>query len=230
MAQDERAAWIARVLGFTVPTRGVTNTDALQSRLARSVPLLKSLKAAGAPEMPALLAALEAANGGLNGANAADLLDTLEAMIAHAQAAASGHQAVTAEGGGISYPKLLQRWSGAQAQARQAVAQIGRAVLAMPEVQSDPRFPRVEVAVAMLPGLIPDLGGQLADLLNRGANNDSDAGDAVAAVAAYRQRLSEADALRSLENFARKHVGEVAVYTALDGALAEIGESLDAAA
>lgn len=229
MAQDERAAWIARALGFTVPTHTVTNTDTLRSRLARSTPLLKALKAKGAPEMPALLAALDAANSGLNGANAADLLDTLEAMIARAQAAASGRQAVTAEAGGISYPKLLQRWRGAQAQARQAVAQIGRAVLAMPEVQGDPRFTRVQVAVTMLPDLIPDLGDQLADLLDHGPNAGS-AGEAVAAVAAYRQRLAGANALRSLESFARRHVGDLAVYTALDGALAEIAESLNAAA
>jgi hypothetical protein len=232
MAQDERAAWIARVLGVSVPTHGATDSAALSSRLASCVPLLKALKEEGAPDMPALLTAAEAAKSGLNSANGAELLDTLEGMIARARSAAEERQAIAANDDGISYPKLLLRWRSAQSQAREAVARIGRAVLAMPEVQGDPRFARVQSAVTTLPDLIPDLGGQLADLLEQGIKTGNDAGiarDALAAVASYRRYLADASALRSLESFARKYVGDLPIYTALAGALAQITESLDAA-
>ncbi len=129
------------------------------------------------------------------------------------------------------YPKLLQRWQEAQAVARQAAQEIGKAVLALPDVQADPRFSHAQDAVGMLPGLIPDFGDELASLLQQGSGQgEAGAGDALALVATYRQRVAAATGLGNLERFARKHVGEFAVQATLDDALADVEAGLKTSA
>jgi hypothetical protein len=147
-------------------------------------------------------------------------------------AAARGKAAAAENKRGIAYPKLLLRWRAAQARARGAVDDMGRTLLALPEVKADPRFATAQQAVSLLPGLIPDLGTQLADLLDRGINAGTDGGiaaEALRLVADYRQSLGSATGLGRMEIFARKHVGDLAVLTTLDGALAEIEAGLQAA-
>lgn len=126
-------------------------------------------------------------------------------------------------------PKLLQRWLQAQASAREAAQKIGQAVLALPDVQSDPRFSRAQDAVGMLPGMVPDFGTDLASLLEQGSAQGS-RGDALALVLAYRQRVAAATGLGDLESFARKHVGDFPVRSMLDDALAELEAGLKSAA
>jgi hypothetical protein len=157
MPQDERAAWVARVLGFTIQTNS----------------------AAGSNSIP--------------------------------------------------YPKFLDRWRRARAAAGEALIGIGRAMLALPEVKADPRFERVQSAVTTLPDLIPDWGGELEALLERGANDAPARDDTIAAITGYQRRLAAATALRRLEQFAQTHLGGSAVYSALDGALAEIASGLNTA-
>lgn len=125
------------------------------------------------------------------------------------------------------FPKLLQRWQQAQTAAREAVGNIGKAVLALPEVQADPRLAHAQDAIGMLPALVPDFGPELASLLEQGGAQDTaGAASALALVATYRQRVAAATRLADLENFARKHVGDFPVQSMLDDALAELEAGL----
>ncbi len=134
---------------------------------------------------------------------------------------------------GIAYPKLLLSWRQAQTDALAALDRMGQDYLAQPNVQADPRYEEVEAAVEDLSDLIPDLGEELSDLLDRGINEGSDAGiakDAVAVIGRYRASIASATQLGALEQFARKYVGELAVIALLDGALAKIAAGLETAA
>ena len=133
---------------------------------------------------------------------------------------------------GIAYPKLLLRWRSAQSEAEGALQRIGQAYLALANVKADPRYDQVKVAIAGLPKLVPALGTELADLLDRGISAGSDADiaeDALDIVDQYRDVLAQADGLQAFENFARKYVGELAAVASLDAALGEIAASLEAA-
>jgi hypothetical protein len=140
-----------------------------------------------------------------------------------------GEEARAANTRGIAYPKMLLRWRQAQSDAVNAVNRIGQAYLGQSNVQADPRYAEVQSAVAELPGLIPQLGEQLSDLLDRGINEGSDAGiakDAIAVIGLYRSNIAGATQLSAFEQFAKKYVGELAVIGMLDGALAEIADNL----
>lgn len=232
MPNDQQTEWVRRVLGFAGHALA-DDARALQARLDQAVQPLLVLKADGAPELPQLLAALAAARSGLAGPDGPALLDTLEQLIAHAQSASRGRQAKASNVRGVAYPKLLLEWRAAQDKVQTAVAELGRAVLAMPEVQSDPRLDLAKRAVTMLPGLIPDLGDDLADLLDKGINAGSDsaiAAEALATIATYRRNLAAATTLSRLDGFAKQHGGGLSVLATLDGALASIASNLSAAA
>ena len=231
MPNDRQTEWVRRVLGFAGVLAG--DAPALRARLAQAAQPLFALKAEGAPELPQLMAALESARSGLAGPDGPTLLDTLEQLIARAQSAGRSRQAKASNVRGIAYPKLLLEWRAAQGAAQTVVAELGRAVLAMPEVQSDPRLDLAKQAVTMLPGLIPDLGGDLADLLDKGINAGSDAAiaaEALATIATYRRNLAAATTLGRLDGFAKRHGGGLSVLATLDGALARIASNLSAAA
>jgi hypothetical protein len=148
------------------------------------------------------------------------------------RSAERGREAKASNARGIAYPKMLLRWRTAQSEAVGALDRIGKAYLAMPNVQADPRYARVQTAIAKLPALIPNLGDELSDLLDRGINAGSDAGiakEALAVVGQYRQSITGAATLGAFEQFAKKYVGDLAVVRTLDGALAEIAQNLESA-
>jgi hypothetical protein len=226
MAEDEQAAWVLHVLGIDV------RSAALQKRLAAAATQLDGLKAEGPPELPTLLAAFAEAQAAITGPEGVAKLDALEAALARARAAARGRQGAKANVRGIAYPKLLLRWRAAQAVARGSLSTIASTVLGMAEVQADPRFAKVQTVLAGLPSLIPDFGSRLADLLDEGINAGTDAAiapDALKVVADYRARLATVPLLGGIEQFAKKHVGDLAVLSELDGALAEIAATLQTA-
>ena len=125
-------------------------------------------------------------------------------------------------------PKLLQHWHQAHASAREAAQKIGQAVLALPEVQSDPRFSQAQDAVGMLPGWSP-ISAATRIPAETGSAQVTQA-DALALVLAYRQRIAAATELGNLERFASKHVGNFPVQSMLDDALAELEAGLKTAA
>jgi hypothetical protein len=146
-----------------------------------------------------------------------------------ARSAERGAEAKGANARGIAYPKMLLRWRTAQGEAIGALDRIGKAYLVLPNVQADPRYARVQTAIAKLPALIPNLGGELSDLLDRGINAGTDAGiakEALDLVGKYRQSLAGAATLGAFEQFAKKYVGDLAVVRTLDSALAEIAQNL----
>jgi hypothetical protein len=148
-----------------------------------------------------------------------------------ALSAARGQEAKAANTRGIAYPKLLLRWQTAQREAQAALTRIGAAYLAQPNVQADPRYPRVKTVVAGLPALIPTLGDELRSLLDDGINAGSDHGiaeQALAVVKTYRSSIAGAEKLGAFERFAKRYVGELAAVETLDGALGEIEQGLRA--
>jgi hypothetical protein len=192
--------------------------EALESRMAAAA-------AQRAKEAEAMAARLKTASG-------ANDLPGPDAMAARAPSATRGEEAKALNARGIAYPKLLLRWKNAQAAALSTLQGAGEAYLALPNVQTDPRYARVRQAIAELPELIPDLGDELSDLLDRGINEGSDetiATDALDAVDDYRTVLGGAEVLRGFEGFARKYVGQLSVIETLDDALGEIAHSLEAA-
>ena len=218
---------------------------AFKARMVALMPRLKAaLLASGKAAQGAKLKMSEAGllAGKKNFARADALLDEAEALliaVASSNAAdTQPHQAPTAgpadppgtQGtGAVAWAKLLLRWRDAEAKARAAVNDLGLAILALPEVHSDPRLHHVKRAVALLPGLIPAFGETLSDVLDEGLNagtNMDIAERAREVVAQYRQQLATAAALGRLEKFAATHVGELQVLQTLDGALADIAESL----
>jgi hypothetical protein len=176
-------------------------------------------------DLEAAVAAMARLRAGLPGvAAAADPL---------AASAARGREAADANVRGIAYPKLLLRWRAAQADASGALDTIGKTILAMPEVMADARLPQVQQIIAGLPALIPAFGTELEGLLDRGINaggNARIAEEALACVGKYRAAIGSAAKLGSFEQFAKKHVGDLAVVQTLDGALSEIAQTLEKAA
>jgi len=226
MSRAERDTWIERVLG--VPLARTQET--LQGRFGAAARAVGEFEAAKIDGLPVLLAALDGARAALGGPDAELRLDELEALIGKARRAA---ELRTINPRGIAYPKLLLRWRDAERNARMALEQFGRVLLSMPEVKEDPRLAQVEKAVAVLPRLMPDLGGRLSDLLDAGINAGSDAGiakEALGVVARYRQTLAAATQLQDLVAFGGRHGGDLKAVSTLDETLAEIAKNLAAAA
>ena len=143
-----------------------------------------------------------------------------------------GEEAKTLNVRGIAYPKLRPRSENAQSSAISALQRAGQAYLALPNVQADPRYSEAQKAIGGLPQLIPALGSELRDLLDRGVNAGSDAdiaADALNVVDDYREALAAAGTLQAFEGFARKYVGELSAIGTLGAALGEIAQSLEAA-
>ncbi len=139
---DAKAEWISRVLGIQL---GVPD-DGLAPRLAEAGRALQALKAANDPAFPSLLTAFDEASAAVKGgtAEAPALVDALESALARARSAARGREAAAANPRGVNFTKLLLRWNEAQKRVNANLAQLGTAVLAMDEVQADPRLPAVK--------------------------------------------------------------------------------------
>lgn len=230
MAEAERRAWVARVLGIELPTEA--DAEELPGRLKAAGQSLKSLQAAGAPEVRDLALALKAATQA-TGPDAADRVNQLEAALARAMSGSRAREAAASNPRTLDTTKLLLRWRDAQKRVDEGLTGLGRSILGRKDVQADPRLPAVRRAVAELPNLVPKFGGRLEDLLDKAMNQGSMTGiasDALAAVAEYRTELAGASVLLRLETFAGRHVGNVALHAELDRALGELEQQIAAAA
>jgi hypothetical protein len=143
--------------------------------------------------------------------------------------------AATIPRGTVAYRTMLLRWRRAQSDVADNLAAVGRAVLAHPEVQGDPRLGEVERAVAELPKLVPTFGGALEDVLDAAMSTADPtetarlAKQGVAAIDSYRNQLGAASQLLELEEFASSDLGAgTALRSALDGVLAEMRQELSA--
>ncbi len=231
---DEKAAWVRRILGLDVAQAGVSpasvaapaQTDAeavaaLQRELTGLIGQIPQAAGGDAGRRAELVKLASVANDSLKqkalDAAEAGILKLNEALKQSPATAANG-----AEAGGsadTSAPvRLLARWLDARRQAHETIVQIGRTLLDLPEVQSDPRFERVRTAVAALPALIPDFGDQTDGRLSPDT------------VATWRRQLDAAAALSDVERFAQRYVGDFPVYSILDEALAGISSALPTAA
>jgi hypothetical protein len=229
--EHSRRDWMERVLGTSFGDDW--SSGEATARLNAIGQALKRLVAAKDPAVEVLAPLFKQAMSA-QGQGTPDVatIESLETGLARLQSAARGRDAQSSNRRGIAYPMLLLRWRSAQQRALGALQQIGTAVLAMEQVRADPRFARVQQAVTGLPGVIPKLGTALEDLLDAGINAGTDATiapQALRVVADYRTRLADATQLGAIERFAKKHVGELALLTELDGALGEIARSLQAA-
>jgi hypothetical protein len=151
----------------------------------------------------------------------------LGVRLAETASAARGREGAEVARGAVNYAKLQLRWRDAQAKARASMAELGRLLLTMPEVKTDPRLAQVQKAVATLPDLIPRFGEELADHLDTLTNGGPKAADAkrdaLATLATYRATLAAAAVLPRLEAFARRRLqAELPSATALSDVLAEL--------
>jgi hypothetical protein len=135
----------------------------------------------------------------------------------------------------VNYAKLLLDWRSAQQRAADNLSSLGTAILALEEVQDDPRFAGVASAVKTLPGLVPTFGEELADHLDGAMSaGQTEAGKAhlraaIKTIASYRQQLAGVPALAALANLAKRSVGfELAAHAELDTALANIEREVSA--
>jgi len=144
-------------------------------------------------------------------------------------AVAGGRESPPVIAGGLQFRKLMLLWRGAQSELAANMGDLGRMVLARPDVQADPRFPEVQKAVARLPDLIPIFSEELEDVLDRGLNAGPGAegtglaAEGVEAVDAYRQQLDGSPELAALEKLAADDLGVgIRLHRALDDALREL--------
>jgi hypothetical protein len=234
VAENERDAWVSRVLGIAVAGAAGTDLATLRARLAGLAPMLQELRGAGAAEFATLVATLRSVTAGLAAPDAPAQVEALEAAAAAALSAARRQEAAAAVRRPINSAKLLLRWRGAQSQVAANIIRLGQAVLARPDVQDDPRLPEVEAHVARLPELVPAFGPALEDLLDQAMNDGSTAGiasRALSVIAGYRQSLAAASGLLAFETVAAENLGgDTALLSALDGALGELERELQAAA
>lgn len=133
----------------------------------------------------------------------------------------------------VARAKLLLHWRAAQARAVAALAGLGRRVLALPEVQADPRLDLVRSAVGGLPALIPKFGEALADQLDAAAAGGDAAPAArqaaAATIASYRAQLAAVPLLARLEEFSQRRLQlELLALAELDAALRDIEAALAA--
>ena len=234
MAENERDAWVSRVLGIAIASTAAPDFGILRARLGGLAPMLQELRGTGAAEFATLVATLRSVTANLAAPDATSQVEALEAAVAAALSAARRQEAAAAVRRPINSAKLLLRWRGAQSQVAANIARLGKAVLARPDVQADPRLPEVEAHVARLPELVPAFGPALEDLLDQAMNDGSTsgiAGKALSLIGGYRQRLAAASGLLAFEAVAAENLGgDTALLSALDGALGELEQELRAAA
>jgi hypothetical protein len=221
---DTRREWVLRVLGVEIAAPGdATDPALLKQRLVGIGAGLKQLKAEGAAEFPSLFAAFQQASAADQRTAAA--VGALEGEMARALSAMRGRAAAAGNPRMLDTTKLLLRWRGAQSKVAQALKDLGQTIIGLDAVRLDPRFTQVQAAVAKLPDLVPVFGGRLEDLLDSMmmSGHGGGAGDALAAIAAYRQQLASATVLSRLEVFAARYVSlDVALVRELDGTLVEL--------
>jgi hypothetical protein len=245
---DAKKAWVERVLGFQFAPPAQEDGSApdvaraadaldLKGRLQAAGGALRGLRDASAPEAAGLAARYAELVGAArtDPAAAAAPLAALESDIARATAAARGREAAPAKGRGVVYRKLLLRWREAQGALDANLKSLGAAVLAQPEIQADPRIEEIKQAVAELPKLVPQFGGNLEDVLDAGMNASEPAQlqrlaeQGIAAIDAYRQQLQSTSKLLELEQFAAKDLGaSLELHSVLDQALVELKQQLAA--
>lgn len=241
--RDEKRAWVARVLGVQIGDAGQAPGDGdLQAGDFESAlqswrqDMLKQAARLGDGEARTRIEALgaEAASliaGGKLGA-AQSLLDAMSTALAGAQRAASIRTAANDAGNRVDYAKLLLRWRGAQAATRMRIEELGRRLLADPEVMADPRYEEVEQVAADLISAMPEFGERLEDLID-GLDKLTDpvarapqVEQARGEIERCRAILDDASELAGLSDFASEEYGDIDLIEDLRESLIELAGTL----
>jgi len=229
MPNAEQDAWVKRVLGFEVAA--APDIASLRKRLSGLGAMLQGLRDTDPASFAALAGTLRTLVGALGAPDAKAQVDALETAVAKAVPAARVKGAAASVGLKIDSKKLLIRWRDAQTTVKETLVQLGQVILAREDVQKDPRQANVLEAVKALPTLVPEFGGKLEGLLDKGMSAGSYAGvatEALTATANYRQRLASAAKLHAFQKLAQSDLGGAELITTLDGALGEIEQELKA--
>lgn len=164
---------------------------------------------------------------------AASLIDVLETRIAAALRETTQSNVAADAGHMVDFAKLLLRWRDAQKRFDDNLRDVGKAILANPEISSSPHVEVFRQAVSAFPTLVPRFGGALEEALNDGisAAEPSEkarrAAEAISAVDAYRQQIAGLANLAKLEQFASRDLGtRLPLRDALDEALVELKQML----
>jgi len=217
-----------------------------KERLTALLPDIKALAGTRAGDEARLLASEAGAFARkMDFLKASQLLDQAQQLLTKGAPAGAARQseaspealdgkAAPSPMGVVSYAKLLLRWREAQARAAANLTELGRLLLDLPEVQSDPRLAQVQQAAAGLPHLIPKFGEELADHLDMAANGGPNAADsrtaALATIGAYRKQLAAVPVLAKLGEFALRNLkADLPSAGELDAALGELEAALSVA-
>jgi hypothetical protein len=228
MPNAQQGAWLERVLGFKV---GAAPGPNLRQRLSDLGPMLQELRDADPASFAALAGMLRTLVDTLSAPDAEAQVGALEAAVAKAVSSARVNSAAASVGLKIDSKKLLIRWRDAQTTVNETLAQLGQVILAREDVKKDPRQAKVLEAVKALPTLVPEFGGALEGLLDKGVSAGSYAGvaaETLTVIANYRQRLAGAAQLHAFQKLAQSDLGGAELISTLDGALGEIEQELKA--
>jgi hypothetical protein len=137
----------------------------------------------------------------------------------------------TGAGGGAQFAKALASWQHARAQVDADLAAFRAALLADPNVKSDPRLGFVAAAATEIPNMLPAPGRQIDALLKFGGAAPSATKDVLAAIGVYRKELDAAAGLARLETFANRSLKTpLALRKTLAAAMDNMEATLRAAA
>ncbi len=214
---EAQRAWVLRVLGIGAPGSATATGAENVARLKALGAALARLKSSGDARAGNLLRAFgEAVVAVQEGKPDADARIAMLATALDENGEAAKAPVQASPGFGA----LKASWTAAFDAATKALITIGEGLLALDEVQRDPRFKHVQKAIGTLPGLLP-AAGELVQLIDA-----KTAQAALAAVAKYRSALAGVPALAGMEELGKLHVGAIPVLAPLGAALDEIETAL----
>jgi hypothetical protein len=234
---DDKSAWVLRVLGVAVTSRGdqAPQDDPLdlKNRLATASRQLDELKAEGAPELPDLLKIFADTQTAVQGKadEAGERMNTLEEQVARARQAAQYRKNSQELAGKVDYAKLLLRWRRAQTVVMTNMQDLASALRGNPEVLNDPDPEEVLDLIDEFPDLIPEFGTALDNVLDACNKPDADVAtlreDALEILEDYRAEVEKVLEIKDLEELATKAgIGNFSLFTEFQSAFAELEKEL----
>jgi hypothetical protein len=232
---EEKRAWVTRVLQVSLGGTGGPN-EALQ-RFKEAIDyvshaLPQFAQGGDGAKFAARLAAAQELFGAKNLERGLPEIEALRAEVAAALSGARGAQAAQVAKGSVARAKLALEVRRAHAAALQNLQDMGKKLLAIPEVQQDEQLPEVETALRRLANLIPPLDNALAQALDRydaaeSADDRVKAGsEAMPKLRGLQRKLEGSTMLRQIERFAAADLGGLKIAQDLRGALADAGKAL----
>jgi hypothetical protein len=238
MSEDSQAkrAWVERVLHFKVPEpTGSGDTDAGGLTHDELAALIKDLMMQGSvlaePYRTDILGKARAVNELLKSGDleaTAGEVEVLQEALARAAGDARIEQARAVAKGTVQYRKLQFAWLEAQAAANAGLDRFIAAVLADPKVQEDELYDQVVDAADSVTTLLPQFGGDLANLLNEldtirdPVRRQEMNGEAKQLIGEYSAMLDQSEGLQELQSLSDDEYQGISFFGELKQALGKL--------